>query len=86
VSGQIVPRKRTLYSYNNQATFNLTSDVSSVINNGTVTVNLSTANIPNGTVVPYIITAKPRAGGSPVLVESGFSGIYTTDTRVTNTR
>jgi hypothetical protein len=84
-SGQLIPRRRSLYSYNNTATFSLTSDVGSVVDTGTVTVNLTTANVPNGTVVPYIITARPRTSGSPILVESGFSGVYTTDTRVTNT-
>jgi hypothetical protein len=74
-----------LYSYNNKATFSLNPNVNTVNQGQTVTVNLTTTNVPNGTVVPYLITAKPRTSGSPVLVESGFSGVYTTDTRVTNT-
>jgi Subtilase family len=85
VTGQVIPRKRTLYSYNNKATFALTPSVNTVAQGQTVTINLATTNVSNGTVVPYLITAKPRTSGAPVLVESGFSGVYTTDTRVTNT-
>ena len=84
-SGQITPRRRTLYSRNKSATYAISSDVNSVNNAGTATVTVTTTNVPNGTVVPYLITAKPRAAGGSVLVESGVSGVCTVDTRVTGT-
>lgn len=85
VSGQITPRRRTLYSRNTSATFNISSDTNTVSNAGTVTFTVATTNVPDGTEVPYLITAKPRASASPVLIDNGYSGIFTTDTRVTGT-
>ena len=81
-SGQVYPRKKTLNSYNKAATFSLSVDDSTVINGQTATVTLTTTNITNGTVVPYIVTARPNASGS-VLTTTAFSGVYSADALVT---
>lgn len=84
-SGLVYPRKRNFHSYNNTATFNLTASSSTVTNGNTVTMTVATANVPNGTLIPYIVTAKPRASNSPTLTTSAFSGVYSSDTQVTGT-
>lgn len=81
-SGQVYPRKKTLNSYNKAATFALAVDDSTVSNGQTATVTLTTANIANGTVVPYIITAKPNTSGTS-LSTIAFSGVYSASAVVT---
>lgn len=83
-NGQMIPRKRSLYSYNNQASFNLSASASTASQNQTVTINLNTSGITDGTVVPYIITSK-QSGLSTVTFDSGFSGIYGTNFLVSGT-
>jgi hypothetical protein len=80
-SGQVWPRTPSLVAYNNQATFELTASTSTVANGGTVNVNLTTTNLPNGTLVPYIISARMRSGGS--LTDSGFTGVCTASAAMT---
>lgn len=84
-SGQVYPRKKTTNSFNKAATFNLVSNYSSRTNGQTATVTLTTTNVPNGSLVQYLITANLYAPGIPTLVASGYSGIYTSDTQVTGT-
>jgi hypothetical protein len=84
-AGQLVPRKRTLYSYNNKATFALSVDNASVTNGGTTTVTLNTTGIANGTLVPYLITAKPTVAGTPTPIDLGISGVCTASERVPGT-
>ena len=85
VTGLVYPRKRNFNSYNASATFGLTASSSTVTNGNTVTMTIATTNIPNGTKVPYLITAKPRAITEPVLTTTAFSGIYSSDTQCTGT-
>jgi hypothetical protein len=81
-SGQVYPRKKTLNSYNKAATFGLSVNDSTVSNGQTATVTLTTTNIANGTVVPYVVTARPNAAGG-VLTTTAFSGVYSADAIVT---
>ena len=83
-TGQVTPRKRTLFSYNNQATFDISSDTNTVYNNGTVTVTITTTGVPDGTVIPYHITARPTTGQT-TQSDGGVSGVYTADAVVTGT-
>ena len=83
-TGQVYPRKNTTNSFNKQATFSLASNHASRTNGQIATITLSTSNVPNGTAIQYLITAKPSSG-SAVLTATGFSGVYTTDTRVIGT-
>jgi len=55
-SGAVYPRKKSLTSYRKNSDFTIGSDSSTVSENGTVTVNITTNNVPNGTKIPYIIT------------------------------
>jgi len=82
-NGQIWPRTASLVAYNNQATLALSASTTATTNGATVTLNLITTNLPDGTQVPYIISARMRTGA--VLVDSGFSGVYTTNTAMTGT-
>ena len=84
-SGLVYPRKRNFHSYNANATFNLTASSNTVTSGNTVTMTVATTNVPNGTLVPYIVTAKPRTSNTPVLTAFGFSGLYSSDTFVTGT-
>ncbi len=81
-SGQAYPRKKILNSRNSQATFSLSVDDNTVSNGQTATVTLTTSNVPNGTQVPYIITARPNSS-SPTLSTTAFSGVYTSSAIVT---
>lgn len=81
-SGQVYPRKKTLNSRNNSATFALTVDDNTVSLGQTATVTLATTNIPNGTLVPYIITARPNTS-SPTLSTTAVSGAYSSSAVVT---
>lgn len=81
-SGQVYPRKKTLNSYNKAATFSLAVNDSTVSNGQTATVTLTTTNVANNTVVPYIITARPNSSGGALLT-TAFSGVYTADAIVT---
>jgi hypothetical protein len=83
-TGQVYPRKNTTNSFNKQATFSLATTHASRTNGQTATVTLSTSNVPNGTPIQYLITAKPTSA-TQTLVPYGFSGVYTIDTRVIGT-
>jgi hypothetical protein len=85
LSGLVYPRKRNFHSYNATATFNLTASSETVSNGNTVTMTVATSNVPNGTLVPYIVTAKPRTLSAPVLTTTAVSGVYSSDTLVTGT-
>jgi len=81
-TGQVYPRKNITNSFNKQATFSLATDHAARINGQTATVTLSTSNVPDGTNIQYLITAKPTGGPSSSLIPSGFSGVYSSDTLV----
>jgi len=81
-SGQVYPRKKTLNSYNKAATFGLSVNDSTVSTGQTATVTLTTTNISNGTVVPYIITARPNTSGG-VLTTTAVDGVYSASAVVT---
>jgi hypothetical protein len=84
-TGQVYPRKNTTNSFNKQATFSLASNHASRTNGQTATITLSTSNVPDGTPIQYLITAKPTSGATQTLIPYGFSGVYTVDTRVIGT-
>jgi len=84
-TGQVYPRKNTTNSFNKQATFSLATDQAARTNGQTATVTLSTSNVPDGTAIQYLITAKPTGGASTSLTPSGFSGVYSSDTQVIGT-
>ena len=84
-TGQVYPRKNTTNSFNKQATFSLASNHASRTNGQTATITLSTSNVPNGTAIQYLITAKPTGGPGTTLLPFGLSGVYTTDARVIGT-
>lgn len=84
-SGQVYPRKKTTNSFNKDATFSLSTNYVSRTNGQVATVTLNTSNVPNGTQVQYLITAKPTDGASPTLTPNGFSGVYSSDTQVVGT-
>lgn len=81
-SGQVYPRKKLLNSYNNAATFALAVNDSTVSNGQTATVSLTTTNVPNGTEVPYIITARPNSS-SGILTTSATDGVFSSSSIVT---
>lgn len=81
-SGQVYPRKKLLNSRNNSATFSLSVDDNTVSSGQTATVTLTTTNIPNGTEIPYIITARPNTS-SPTLSTTAISGVYSASAVVT---
>jgi hypothetical protein len=83
--GHVYPRKNITNSFNKQATFSLATNYAERANGQTATVTLSTSNIPNGTAVQYLITAKPTGGASQSLTPTGFSGVYSSDTQVIGT-
>lgn len=78
-SGQTYPRLKTFNSHT-PSTFSLQSDASSVVNGSTVTLAVHTTGIPNGTTVPYIITARPQPQST--LITTATSGVFSTDTPV----
>jgi hypothetical protein len=81
VSGSVYPRTKTTNSFNAKAGFSIASDVNSVGYNQVATVTVNASNVPNGTIVPYIITAKPTAIAT--LVDHGLSGVFNTSTALT---
>jgi hypothetical protein len=80
-TGQVWPRTQSLVSYNNNATIELSASTTASITNGVVNINLTTSNISDGTVVPYIIAARMKP--SNTLADNGVSGIYTTSAAMT---
>jgi hypothetical protein len=76
-TGQTYPRRNTVHSFNKNATFALSTDYSTRTNGQTATITLATTNIPNGTLVQYLITAKPTSQTTtPTVVDNGLSGIF----------
>jgi hypothetical protein len=57
-NGSVYPRINSLNSRNNQATFALSVDHSTVAAGNTATITLTTTNISDGTKVPYIISGR----------------------------
>ena len=84
-TGQVYPRKNPTNSFNKEATFSLVTDFSARNTGQVATVTLSTSNVPNGTAVQYLITAKPTGSGSTTLTPFGFSGVYSSDTQIIGT-
>jgi hypothetical protein len=82
-NGSVWPRSSSLVSYNNQATLALSANTTATTNSGTVTVSLTTTNLPDGTYVSYNITARMKPGVA--LVDSGFSGVYSTSAALSGT-
>lgn len=83
-TGAVWPRTNKLVARTNNATFNLVASASTVSNGGTVNLTLTTTNIPNGTQVPYIISAHQGAVSSSY-VDNGVTGVYTSSTALTGT-
>ena len=82
-NGQTYPRRNTVNSFNKNATFTLATDFSTRTNGQTATITLATTNIPNGTPVQYLITAKPASQTTtPILVDNGLSGVYSSSTTI----
>lgn len=82
-NGQTYPRRNTVHSFNKNATFALSTDYSTRINGQTATITLATTNIPNGTPVQYLITAKPGSQTTtPTLVDNGLSGVFSASTTI----
>jgi hypothetical protein len=81
LSGSVYPRTKTTNSFNAAANFAIFSDVSSITYGQTATVTVNTSNLRNGTIVPYIITAKPTA--SINLRDTGISGVCNNVTALT---
>lgn len=73
MSGSVYPRTKVTNSFNAVAGFTLTSSATAVSNSQTATITLNAANVSNGTLVPYLITAKPVS--STAVVENGYSGV-----------
>lgn len=74
--GQLIPRQRNTYRYQNSRTFSITANPPVIATGQTSTVTIN-ANVPNGTVVPYIIT-----GQTPVITsiaDTGFSAVCDVD-------
>ena len=84
-TGQVYPRKQTTNSFNKEATFSLATNYASRTTGQIATITLSTSNVPNGTPIQYLITAKPTDGATSSLTPNGYSGVYTTDTQVIGT-
>ena len=72
-SGIVYPRTKPTNSFNAAATFGISSDVAQAAYGQTATVTVTTSNLRNGTVVPYIITAKPVT--TSALADGGVSGV-----------
>jgi hypothetical protein len=82
-TGQIYPRRNTVHSFNKNATFALSTDYSTRTNGQTATITLATTNIPNGTPVQYLITAKPGSQTTtPIVVDNGLSGVYSSSATI----
>ena len=82
-NGQTYPRRNTVHSFNKNATFALSTDYSTRANGQTATITLATTNIPNGTPVQYLITAKPGSQTTtPTLVDNGLSGVFSASTTI----
>jgi hypothetical protein len=79
-SGSVYPRTKTTNSFNARAQFSVSSDVSSVAYTQTTTVTMNASNVPNGTLLPYIITAKPVT--SSALVDTGVTAVCNTTTAI----
>ena len=81
-SGAVYPRRRDHIRTKNTANvFTLAANTSSATNGQTVTFTATTTNLPNGTSLPYIITAKP-VNGSQSLITTSFVGAYNADSPV----
>jgi len=81
-SGQVWPRTSTLFAYNNKATLSLTSDKMNLTTGESATISLATTNLPNGTLVSYIISARMLI--SSTLVETNaVSGVATASSFMT---
>lgn len=76
-SGQLVPRQRNTYRYQNSRTFSVTANPP-VITNGQSSIVTINANVPNGTVIPYIITGKTPVITSPSF-DTGLSAVCDVD-------
>jgi hypothetical protein len=75
ISGQVYPRRKIAQTGNAAATLSLSSDVSTVENGSTVTVALTTTNLPNNTLVQYIISAKLRTPPGVTYSTLAYSGV-----------
>lgn len=84
-SGQVYPRRRVVNTTNAPATFSLTSNVATINNTGTVTITLATTNVPNNTLVQYLITAKPRSNSTPTLSTTAYSAVCTSNAPLAGT-
>lgn len=80
-SGITYPRRKITKAYNKENVFNLSSSTNSISQGGTATVTLTTSNLPDNTVVPYIITSKPISS-TPTLTTGSFIGAFSVDTPV----
>lgn len=80
-NGQMYPRRRIVHTANSDATFELSSDNNTVSNGQTVTVTLTTTNIPNNTHIQYVITAN-QLSASPVYTSSALDGVFTATSRI----
>jgi len=66
VIGPVWPRPATLNARNSKATFSLSASLASVSTGNTTTITLTTTNLAEGRLIPYIITARPRSSSSSV--------------------
>lgn len=80
-SGIVYPRTKPTNSFNAAATFAVASNVAAASYGQTATVTVTTSNLRNGTVVPYIITAKPVT--TSALADGGVSGVCNASTAIT---
>lgn len=81
ISGLVYPRKKSLSSYKKISEFTITTAISNVTENETVILTVGANNVPNGTVVPYIITANPLPM-PPALSTNSISGAFSSGTAV----
>lgn len=81
VSGAVYPRKKSLTSYRRNSDFTISSESSTVSEDGTVTVNITAINVPDGTAIPYIITGKVITE-VPTFRTNAINGVYSSSTLV----
>jgi hypothetical protein len=81
-TGQVYPRRKITQTSNLAATFALSSDVVTVSNGGIVTFTLNTTNLPDNTLVQYIISAKLTTQPALLYSTSAYSGVCSETTLI----
>ena len=81
VSGAVYPRKKSLTSYRKNSDFTISSESSTVSEDGTVTVNITASDVPDGTKIPYIITGKIITE-VPTFRTNAISGVYSSSSLI----